>query len=120
MTDRPTHEAVPEPHEQDEIGTNPPEGAGAKPRFPDLPLVRAALEAGQIGIWSWDIGSGAIRWSDNMEDIHDLPAGSFDGTFSSFQQDIHPDDRAEVQAAIQESLRSGKPYHVQYRLAPRP
>jgi PAS domain S-box-containing protein len=89
-------------------------------QFPDLPSVRAALEAAQIGVWSWDIQSGSIRWSGNLETIHDLPAGSFDSTFSSFQKDIHPDDQPEVMAAIQESLRSGKPYHVQYRLVPRP
>ena len=41
------------------------------------------------------------------------------GTFASFQKDIHPEDQPEVMAAIQESLRSGKPYHVHYRLAPR-
>ena len=121
MNDRP-NEAVPKSHEQDEIGLSSSgiaEAAGAL-SFPDLPSVRAALEAGKIGIWSWDIGSDTIRWSGNLEEIHDLPAGSFDGTFSSFQKNIHPEDRAEVDAAIQESLRSGKAYHVQYRLAPRP
>ncbi len=92
---------------------------GGSPRFPDLPSVRAALEAGQIGIWSWDIESGGVQWSGNLESIHDLSAGSFDGTFASFQKDIHPEDQPEVLAAIQESLRSGKSYHVQYRLAPR-
>ena len=41
------------------------------------------------------------------------------GTFAGFQNDIHPEDQPEVMAAIQESLREGKPYHVHYRLAPR-
>jgi PAS domain S-box-containing protein len=121
MNDRP-NEAVPGSHAQDDIGLSPSDmaGAAAELLFPDLPSVRAALEAGKIGIWSWDIRSDRIRWSGNLEEIHDLPAGSFEGTFSSFQKDIHPEDQAEVHAAIQESLRSGKAYHVQYRLAPRP
>ena len=120
MNDGPT-EAVPGSREQNEKKEPNPghAGAAAEP-FPDLTSVRAALEAGKIGIWSWEIGSDAIKWSGNFEAIHDLPAGSFDGTFSSFQDDIHPDDRAEVHAAIQESSRSGRPYHVQYRLVPRP
>jgi two-component sensor histidine kinase len=95
------------------------DGNGQSP-FPDLPSVRAALEAGQIGIWSWDTISDTVRWSGNLEGIHDVPPGSFDGTFASFQQDIHPEDLPEVLSAIQDSLRSAKPYHVQYRLAPRP
>ena len=122
MTDRPTNEAKPDPHAESESGPSPSDtiGAAGELSFPDLPSVRAALEAGKIGIWSWDIGSDAIRWSGNLEAIHDLPAGSFDGTFSAFQKDIHPDDQAEVHAAIQESLRERKAYHVQYRLVPRP
>jgi PAS domain S-box-containing protein len=121
MNDRQT-EAVPGAQAQDEIGLSPSDMAEAAGdvSFPDLPSVRAALEAGQIGIWSWDIGSDTIRWSGNFAAIHDLPAGSFEGTFSSLQRDIHPDDQAEVDGAIQESLRGHKPYHVQYRLAPRP
>jgi two-component sensor histidine kinase len=121
MNDR-LNEAVPGPHEQPEKEPGSPDVAAAAgaAAFPDLPAARAAMEAGQIGIWSWDIDSGAVRWSGNMENIHDLPHGSFGGTFSSFQKDIHADDRAEVQAAIQESLHGGKAYHVQYRLTPRP
>ena len=69
---------------------------------------------GEIGVWSWDIKSNIVQWSGNLE--IGLPAS---GTFASFQQGVHPEDQPEVIAAIQESLRSGKPYHVHYRLAPR-
>src|SRR5262249_46651762 len=41
------------------------------------------------------------------------------GAFASFQKDIHPEDQPEVMSAVQESLRSGKPLHVFYRLSPR-
>jgi two-component sensor histidine kinase len=121
MNERP-NEAVPGSHAQDDIGQSPSDiaGAAAELSFPDLPSVRAALEAGKIGIWSWDIRSDRIRWSENLEQMHDLPAGTFEGTFSSFQKEIHPEDQAEVHTAIQEALRSGKAYHMQYRLAPRP
>lgn len=121
MTDR-QNEAVPGSHEQDaaETSRSGTAGAAGDVSFPDLPSVREGLEAGKIGIWSWDVGSDIIQWSGNLEAIHDMPEGSFDGTFASLQKAIHPDDQAEVQSAIQESLRSGKTYHVQYRLAPRP
>jgi len=82
--------------------------------FPDLDSVRIALDAGRIGVWLWDIKSNTVRWSGNVDGI---PPST--GTFASFQKDIHPEDQPEVMAAIQESLRSGKRYHVHYRLAPR-
>src|ERR1044072_5598484 len=80
----------------------------------DLASVRIALDAGRIGVWSWDVKSNTVQWSGNVDGI---PPST--GTFAAFQQDIHPEDQPEVMAAIQESLRSGKPYHVHYRLAPR-
>jgi PAS domain S-box-containing protein len=87
--------------------------------FPDFATVRAALEAGRIGVWSWDIATNAITWSSNIELICGLSPGLFDGTYSFFENDIHEDDRAKVLAAIGEALRSGGEYWVRYRLAPR-
>ena len=88
--------------------------------FPIARSLRVALEAGEIGVWSWDIVSNRVTWSSNLEAIHRLPAGSFDGTFAFFENDIHPEDRADVLAAIQEALRTGTPHRMLYRLPPRP
>ena len=60
-----------------------------------------------------DLESSTVQWSGKFE------SGMSSGTFAGFQNDIHPEDQAEVMAAIQESLQEGKPYHVHYRLAPR-
>src|SRR5438132_13561072 len=72
--------------------------------FPDAMIVQAALEAAKIGVWYWDIASDKVTWSSNLEGIHRLPGGSFDGTFAFVQNDVHPDDRAEVYGQIQEAL----------------
>src|SRR5262245_66954 len=68
--------------------------------FPDAATVEAALQAAQIGVWSWDIATNQVTWSSNLENIHRLPSGSFDGTFAFVQRDVHPDDQAQVLAAI--------------------
>ena len=94
-------------------------GDTAKP-FPDLDSTHIALDAAGVGVWSWDIKSNLVQWSPNLAHIHGLVGGDSQGKFASFQQVIHPEDQPEVMAAIQESLRSGKPYHAHYRLAPRP
>ncbi|MEA2871744.1 MAG: hypothetical protein QOH67_1720, partial [Hyphomicrobiales bacterium] len=110
------HEAVPE-HEQGGSVSGSSGHATAR-SFPDVESLGVALDAGQVGVWSWDIKSNAVSWSRNMEQIHGVPAGSFDGTFAAFQKDIHPEDQREVAAAVQESVRSGKSCNVHYRLAP--
>lgn len=88
------------------------------PVTPDPDLIGAALRAGEVGVWSWDIKSDAVSWSGDLPQIQGIAPGDFDGTFASFQKNVHPEDRADVVAAIQESLRTGKRYHMQYRLAP--
>jgi PAS domain S-box-containing protein len=110
------HDAVPPPHEQSGSQAS---GTKSVDAFPDPQSLGIALEAGRVGVWSWDIDSDAVTWSGNSAEIHGVSPENFDGTFTAFQSDIHPQDRPEVQAAIQESLRSRKPYHMHYRLAPK-
>jgi PAS domain S-box-containing protein len=104
--------AAPEPDRQ-------PEDEIAAAFFPDFATVSAALEAGQIGIWSWDLTTNAVTWSRNIESMFGLPPGSFDGTYPFFERDIHEEDRSTVLAAIDATLRTGCPYRVRYRVAPR-
>ena len=87
--------------------------------FPDSKLVEDALESANIGVWSWDIASNRVTWSRNLEAIHRLPPGSFDGTIAFVQNDMHPDDRPQMRAAIEEALRTGAPFRMLYRLPPR-
>lgn len=75
------------------------------------------LAAGEVGVWSWDQHSRELYWTPNLEAIHQLPAGSFDGTFGFFENDIHPDDRGPVFEAIKKTLEDGTAYRVEYRLA---
>lgn len=78
--------------------------------------LQAALEAGQMGTWEWDVPTNEVTWSSELERLHNLEPGTFGGTFEAFQSDIHPEDRARVIARIQETLEKGKDYHVEYRL----
>lgn len=75
-----------------------------------------ALDAGAMGAWSWDIATGAVAWSDNIEAMHGLTPGGFDGTFGGFLARVHPDDRAGVQDAIAAALRQGDAYSVAFRV----
>ena len=78
--------------------------------------VGAALEAGRMGIWQWDIAAGRVRWSPSLEALHGLAPGTFAGTFQAFQADVHPDDRAAVLAAINHTLEARTDHHLEYRI----
>jgi PAS domain S-box-containing protein len=106
---------------RDQAGGSQARGSQAsgapRPFFPNLESVRIALESGRIGIWSWDLRSNGVTWSSNIEEICKLPNGSFDGSFAFGEKLVHPDDRADVMAVVQETLRTHTPYSVQFRLA---
>ena len=63
--------------------------------------LRFALDAASMGTWDWDLVTNTVRWSENLESIHGLPPGTFDGTFASYQGEIHPEDRERVLASDQ-------------------
>jgi PAS domain S-box-containing protein len=96
-----------------------PPAASAATFFSDFATVRTALEAGRVGIWSWDLATDALTWSSNVEAIHGLPPGAFDGTYAFFEREMHEHDRPRVKEAIAQALRTGDPYWVRYRVVPR-
>ena len=78
--------------------------------------LRFALDAGCMGTWEWDLATNEVHWSDNLERIHGLPPGTFNGAFASYEREIHPDDRARVLASIARAVRTGAPHDVEYRI----
>ena len=73
-----------------------------------------------MGTWEWDCHRRRCRWSENLEQIHGLPPGTFDGTFESYEREIHPDDRDRVFASLRRAIEEGVPHDVEYRIvAPR-
>ena len=78
--------------------------------------LRFAMDAASMGTWDWDLTTNSVRWSENLERIHGLPPGTFDGTFASYEREIHPDDRARVLASARRALDEGLPHDVEYRI----
>jgi PAS domain S-box-containing protein len=78
--------------------------------------MRFCLEAANIGTWDFDINSGNVRWSENMEKIHGQGPGSFGGNVGAFLESVGEEDRQRVTQAVQRALESkdGK-YYVEYR-----
>jgi PAS domain S-box-containing protein len=111
-------QAVPAPHEQAAGGSSAGISTSATP-LPGLDSMGLALKAGGVGVWSWEIKTDAVTWMGDLAEIHGIRTEDWSGTFSTFQQVIHSEDQREVIAAIQESLRTRKPYQMLYRLAPR-
>ena len=89
--------------------------AQEKARLSERRLV-LALEAAGMGVWDWNISTGEVRWSGELEPMHGLPRGGFAGTYEAFRTLIHPDDRERVEKAINRSVEMRTPYEAEFRI----
>jgi len=78
--------------------------------------LRYVLDAAALGTWEWDLIRQTVQWSDNLERLHGVPAGTFDSTFASYERRIHPDDRERVMASLRRAIEHGAPHDVEYRV----
>jgi PAS domain S-box-containing protein len=78
--------------------------------------LRLALDAARMGTWVWDIRTGRIQWSDNLEPLHGLAPGSFGGTYEDFLLCLHPDDRDRVRATVALAVETCSPYEMEFRV----
>src|SRR5258705_8946076 len=46
--------------------------------------LQMSLDAANVGTWEWNIRTGKVRWSENLERIHGQEPGGFRGTFQGF------------------------------------
>jgi two-component system CheB/CheR fusion protein len=77
--------------------------------------LRLALDAAHMGVWDWNLATGDIKPSRSLEAIFGLPPGGFGGTYASFEELVHPDDRGRVNAALATAVEQGTGYEAEYR-----
>lgn len=77
--------------------------------------LRLASEAGGLGTWEWNMVTGEVQWSDNLEPLHGLAPGSFGKTVEAFFQLIHPDDQTRVAQALDQAIATHCDYNVEFR-----
>lgn len=76
-----------------------------------------ALAAGGMGAWDWDIASGRVNWSSELERAHGLRPGAFEGTLDAYRRDVYPADAERLSNAIAAALEApDAPYDIEYRI----
>ncbi|QYF93204.1 CHASE domain-containing protein [Massilia sp. PAMC28688] len=76
-----------------------------------------ALEGAGDGVWDWDRPSGTVVYSRRWKEMLGYQAHEIDETLQAFQDLIHPDDLATIQAALASYTDStDQHYAVEFRL----
>jgi signal transduction histidine kinase len=90
-------------------------GAGAVFAAEEFRQMRQALEAADIGLWDWDLGTGRVAMSDKMRGLLDIAAGAPAASYRRFLRAIHPGDRARIAAALKAAIRRCGAFDEEFR-----
>jgi PAS domain-containing protein len=83
----------------------------------------AALQAGAIftwnwDIWNWDIQNNRLSADPNLTSLFNLPSTNAEGgSLDKYLQSVHPEDLPKVTSALDRAVTTGEPYdgHAQLR-----
>ena len=72
------------------------------------------LESAGLGVWDWDLLTDKLLWSKRCLEMFGL-AGDSQVTYERFLAALHPEDRARIDDAVQQTLSKGRDYSVEMR-----
>ncbi len=74
-----------------------------------------AQTSANIGDWEWEITTGKLHWSEEVEAMHGFAPGAFNGDYQYWLNSIHPEDRERTSVAVRSALEKRSDYDIEYR-----
>lgn len=79
--------------------------------------MQTAVRAGDVGLWDWNIRTGAVEWSPELKAQLGYKDNEIDSSFGNWSERLHPDDRDRTLRAVQVFRGGSEPtYRIEYRL----
>ncbi|MCL7454545.1 MAG: PAS domain S-box protein, partial [Anaerolineae bacterium] len=78
-------------------------------------LLRETQRLAQVGGWELDLATPEMTWTEEVYRIHHVPAG-FEPTLGQALGLYHPEDRPELERAIERAKATGEPWDLELRL----
>jgi PAS domain S-box-containing protein len=79
-------------------------------------LLSLALEASGAGVWSWELATQEVVWSERTAELFGTPLEEFDGSYEGFLARVHPEDRDAVARTIAEALENRDQCRQEFRI----
>jgi PAS domain S-box-containing protein len=75
-----------------------------------------AQESAGAGVWSWDLRSAGLEWSDELFRLFGLDPLRTQPSFDAWRAVLHPEDAAAVERQILDAVESRQPLSAEYRI----
>ncbi|MFA6560954.1 MAG: PAS domain S-box protein [Verrucomicrobiia bacterium] len=92
------------------------ERAAQKALFVEKQRLEQASLSGRVALWEWNIATSVVEWSGAVDTMLGHRTGEFPRTVAAWETILHPDDKARVMEALEQHLRDGTPYEIDYRV----
>ncbi len=79
-------------------------------------LFTLAHQATGIGAFEWEVETDVNRWTPELEAMYGLKAGTFGRTGRSWEELVHPEDRAKAVAMVERALTTFQPEEGEWRV----
>jgi PAS domain-containing protein len=72
-------------------------------------MLEVAQKAARAAAFEWQVGAGlgTNRWSPDLEAMHGIPVGSYDGTYESWKRLVHPADWPNIKSRSRPAEQTG-------------
>ncbi len=75
-----------------------------------------AIDTAKLGVWTFDLASQKLQWSDMQLAIFGLSREDYDESLATFESMLHPEDKEQVQAKFAEVLNGNSILDVNFRI----
>ena len=75
-----------------------------------------AAEAGQIGVWEWDLSSGEIFWDERMFRLYSLEPCPERRHYEMWRSRLHPADLARTEAQLNAAIEGQSEFKSEFRV----
>jgi PAS domain S-box-containing protein len=76
--------------------------------------LRLAQESANVGIWDWQVETGALDFTPELNKLYGLPPGTIK-TYQDWRVRVHPDDISGIEAARDAAIAKHEPFDLEFR-----
>ena len=77
--------------------------------------LQIAQQAGKIGSFEWNVQTGEVACTPELEALYGLPIGNLD-SYQTWLEMVHPDDRAVTEQQVETAVGSGEELNIEFRI----
>jgi PAS domain S-box-containing protein len=76
----------------------------------------AVLTAARAGVWHYDLVGRTVRWSEQCHKLYGTDPQSFQPTYESWLELVHPSDRPAVRREVERAFQRRRDFDVEFRV----